>query len=1081
MRLTILLLTFCMLKASATGYGQRLSVAYNNTPLNRVFKDITEKTGYLFFYSFVENDPPRNVTYTKTNGTLEDVLNACFKGQPYRYQVIEKTVVVKYNPAQKETPALEPPRFHDVKGKIVNDKGEPVPGATITVKGTRTVVTANANGEFALVGIAPDAVLVVSGAELETQEISVAGKQWMEINAIARVSEIDQVLVRAYGTVSRRLNTGNIAKVTSKEIENQPVSNILSALQGRIPGLLITQQNGLTGGNFTIRVRGQNSILQGSEPLFIVDGIPIAAEDKSINSLANATGSGGLSYLSLLNTNLIESVEVLKDAEATAIYGSRGANGVILITTKSGTSGRVKVNASFFSGTSFITKYVRMLTTAQYLEMRKEAFRNDGVAPTIVTAPDLLVFDSTLYTDFQELFLDHANTQAANFSLSGGSENLRFNFSTNYRNESNLFPGEFTNKQFGGNASLSFKSKNNKFSLSTNLIYTFTNNNLTNFSPTGDIILPPNLRLYDSTGAINWQEGGYSFRDLGIIRNPVAELNRRYNGQFDNFISNLTVSYNPFAALFLRISGGINLTQSNERNVNPSTALDPASPDLPSSAFSSITRKGNIIEPVIEYKIHKKNNSISLLAGGTIQNKVTRGNVLSGTNYANDQMLYSIAGAGNIAASTPFFEYRYIAGYARVEYNHKNRYLANFSGRRDGSSRFGPDNRFNNFGAVSVGWIFTEEGFLQKLGFLSFGKIRASYGVTGNDQIGDYKYLDSWSPTNPTQYQGVGAIRPTQLFNPNFAWERNRKLEVGLELAFVENRYLFSGVFFRNRSGNQLVNYPLPVQTGFISILDNIDALVENKGWEFSISGLMLDNRRIKWRSQANMTLPKNTLLEYPGLAVSSYANTYVIGQPLSVMKVYEYLGVDRATGLFSFTDQDQDGTFNNNDRILIRNTDPKFFGGLSNTLSFENWTLDIFLEFRKQTGINYLAELETSPGGFRNQPDFVLNRWQKPGDYADVQRFSATDNQALATIERLRLSTGSYSDASFIRLRNVSLSWKIPEKLTKRWVFFKADVFARAQNLLTITSYKGGDPEIQTMYSVPPLKTIVLGCSLSF
>ena len=432
-----------------------------------------------------------------------------------------------------------------------------------------------------------------------------------------------------------------------------------------------------------------------------------------------------------------------------------------------------------------------------------------------------------------------------------------------------------------------------------------------------------------------------------------------------------------------------------------------------------------------------------------------------------------------------YSQYRYQAIFGRINYNWLDKYIVNITGRRDGSSRFGPDNRYSNFGSAGGAWIFTKEKWMRPVArIISFGKIRSSYGTTGNDKIGDYQFLDTWSTAAAT-YQTIPVLRPGSLFNPLLAWETTNKFELAVEIGLLKDRLLLSAAFYKNRSGNQLVPYALPIQTGFNAINKNFNALIENKGYEFTLSSHNYASANFNWKSSFNISFPKNILVDFPGLATSSYANNFVTGQSLSVRKLFEYEGVDPATGVYQFKDVDRNGQLDIGDQVKFKSTDPQFFGGLSNSLSYKNLQFDIFFEFKKQEGLNYLNTIGYYPPGYnvKNQPSIVLKRWQQPGDKTTIAKYTGIYGTSgyYYTVFFLPASDAVFSDASFIRCKNLSVSYTLPTKWLTKMKLTNTRVFLQGQNLFTITNYEGADPETQHMFFLPPLKTITAGIQLTF
>lgn len=363
-----------------------------------------------------------------------------------------------------------------------------------------------------------------------------------------------------------------------------------------------------------------------------------------------------------------------------------------------------------------------------------------------------------------------------------------------------------------------------------------------------------------------------------------------------------------------------------------------------------------------------------------------------------------------------------------------------------------------------------------------FWKAAGQYGTAGNDLIGDYQFLDTWSSSS-ANYQGVQVLLPRALYNPQLAWEINKKAEAAIDLEFLQGRIQFSAAHYRNRSGNQLISYSLPFQTGFNTIKKNLDAVVQNTGYEFSLQSYNIRKRSFYWMTSANLSMQKNKLVQFPGLSTSSYASQFVTGEPISIVKVYQYTGVDPTSGLYTFFDADRSGSLNTADRILLKNTQPKYYGGLQNIINYKEIELSVFFQFIKQTGLNYLYTISSFTPGHRfvNQPSIVLNRWRQAGDISDIQKFTTQQSGALNQSDNLVSSDAVYSDASFIRLKNVSLSYTLSQPVLKRIKAESLKFYIHGQNLWTITDYLGADPENQSIYRMPPLRTVAVGVQLNF
>lgn len=984
-----------------------------------------------------------------------------------------------------------------IKGRVLNHIGKPLARASIKTKSAAAISTNDA-GEFKMQVTESIGTLSVSYTGYKTIIInySAANRNNLEIILDEETGNLDEVQVMGYGQTTRRLNTGNITTIKAADIEQQPVTNPLAALQGRVPGLTITQTSGVAGSSFKVLIRGQSALdlsKSQNDPLFIIDGVPFEQGNTAISRLnsaaMNSAGEGGLSPLNTINPQDIESIDVLKDADATAIYGSRGANGVILITTKKAKYGKTNFAVNSYAGFSRVGRTMNMLNTSQYVAMRKEAFKNDGITPAAANAPDIMLWDTTRYTDFRKLLIGNtAHDAQMQLTITGGNEQTNFRLGGNYHRQTTVFSKDFADQVASVSLNVNHHSINNRFAVQFSAQFANDENRLPGKDFSRYLNLPPNLRLYDEAGNLSWAEGGVVYNTLGNgdIVNPLALLNETFNGNNSNLTGNLILNYKIVEGLTFKTNLGYNAFFTKGSSLKPSTSIDPYLISdygvRASSGFSSSQLQNWIIEPQADYKVSGKWGKLSAMIGLTLQSKSSVSDYQTGNNYSSDLLLNSIAAAGTITASNDESLYRYSALFGRVNYNYMDRYILNISGRRDGSSRFGPDKQMANFGAVGLAWLFSNENLIRNnLSFLSSGKLRASYGVTGNDQIGDYKYLNLWSNTTST-YNGLAGLRPNTLFNPDYNWERIRKAEIGLELGFLNDRILLSAAYYRNRCSNQLINYTLPNQTGFGQVVKNFPGLVQNAGLEISLNTTNIQSSSFRWTTAFNVSGNRNKLVSFPNLASSSYNGSYIEGQSLNVIRALKYLGINPQTGVYMFEDLNGDGSLTSADYQIFGNTDSKFNGGMQNNFSIGNVEFSFFFQFTKQRGLNYLSQLSSnSPGKMYNQPDLVLNRWQNPGDEAELQRFTTITSSISGLLSYLRQSNGLYTDASFIKLRNINCSWSLPQRSLKHSPLQSCRVYAQAQNVLTITAYKGSDPETQNFYVLPPLKTFVFGLQLNF
>jgi TonB-linked SusC/RagA family outer membrane protein len=1107
MRLTAFFLLAGFLHVSAGGYSQgKITLAEKDASLDKVFRDIQKQTGYYFIYHEEWLAMAKKVTLDVRQATIQDVLKLCFKDQPLTYNLVSNQIIleIKEKP-QSNAPPTDP--THEIKGVVTGEDGLPISSATITVRGTNVVISANAKGEFTLNNVDQNATLIITSVGYQSYEASLKGRNNLSISLKKKIGQLDETLVIGYGTTTQRYNVGSVSKVTAEEISQQPVANPLAALEGRVPGLVVTQSSGLPGASFNIQIRGQNSlnpVNSGSvlfdNPLFIIDGVPFAPQNSNINQFSSIGGNGGIppplggigySPFNSINPSDIESIEVLRDADATAIYGSRGANGVILITTKKGKAGTAKFGASVWTGESQVTRSMPMMNTQEYLTMRREALKNDGLTPSSNAsnpgyAPDLTIFDTTQYTDWKKKFIGGtAHTTDANISLSGGTANTQFLIGAGYHREDYVYPGGFSDNRASTNISFTHNSIDKRLNLSFSANYSYENNNsASNTAALKSFVLAPNYpSLQNSDGTLNWNYKGFDLSDNGL-----APLREPYSLKEYNLISSFNVGYKILPELTIRSSFGYNTLYSNEYSAFPLNAQDPASNPISSALFGTNNYQTWIIEPQAEFKKNIGPGKLDVLIGGTFQQNTNSSNAISGEDYTNDDLLGTISAAGVTSATDAYSLYKYNAIFGRLNYIIKNKYIINITDRKDGSSRFGPGKQFGNFQSIGGGWLFSEEQLIKKtIPALSYGKLHMSYGTTGNDDIGNYQYLSAYSIDQSGTYQNTRGYTPQNLYNPDFSWGITKKLEAGIELGFFKDHLVTSATWYQDRSGNQLVSYALPPQVGFTTVTQNAPYTVQNRGWEVTASTTNIKTRNFSWLSSINITLPKNILLSFPGLSTSPYYYTYVVGKSLSVLNKFVYKGVNDTTGVFEFETKKGVPTYKPatyTDYSTIGNLDQKFYGGFSNSFTYKGFQLNIFMQFVKQTGLNYLGQIyNKNVAGYydNNLPTTFLSRWQNPGDNSDIQKFSTSFGNVYNAGRYFASSNAAYSDASYIRFKTISVSYALPTSYLSKLKIEACKLYLNAQNLFTLTGYKGDDPESQSFYSLPPLKTFVAGLQFTF
>ncbi|MCX2584439.1 SusC/RagA family TonB-linked outer membrane protein [Pedobacter sp. MR22-3] len=1087
MKLITLIIIITLVQASAKGYGQKITLNETNATLEKVLKAVEKQSGFVFFYD--AEDVKQVVNVHVKNASLEDALAVCLKNVALTYKIAEKTIFLQRRKSevnQRKNP-LAITELIDVHGKVIDEKGVPLPGVTVTVKATgKTAITAS-NGEFNLTGVDENADILFSFIGYKTVSVK-ARRELSTIQLEASVSSLDNVQVIGYGTTTKRLTTGSIATIKAEDIEKQPVSNPILTLAGRMAGVQVTEGSGISGGNFRIIIQGQNTINAGLLPLYIIDGVPFGGQP--IESTAGAStsappivGGTGISPLNTLSPNDIESISILKDADATAIYGSRAANGVVLITTKKGRSGKTKLDVDVYSGISEINRMLPMLNAEQYLIIRNQAFKNDGITPTTSNAADLTQFNTGSNNNFQKIFFGNTgHFTNANATLSGGNELTQFLVSANVRHEGSILPGNSADDRAEVRYNLQHHTADNKFFFNTAVSFTKDNNNIVPLYINQIYALPPNLPLYNSSGKLAWYTG---------YNNPAAALKNVYSVKTNNLLANATVGYNILPGFSFKTDLGYNRIGVNSLNATLIAAQNPANAASATGEVTKISTTNEliVIEPQLNYARNFGKGKLEALLGGTYQNANNDQDLFLLGAFRNDALYNDLGSITPLINANGSVKTRYASVFSRLNFNWDNKYIISGSYRRDGSSRFSPGNRFGNFGSVGAAWIFSEEDFIKNnLSWLSFGKLRGSYGSIGNDQINDYGYAQLYQ-SGFTSYNGQTGLSPSSIVNDgNYSWEVTKKFNLAIDLGLLKDRISISGNFFRNRTSNLLV-YSVPVasQAGFDGYTGNLPGtLVQNRGFEFELNTSNISSKRFTWKTSANLTIARNKLLAYPGLSTAYYSTGYfsqgyAIGQSLNLLSGYQYTGM--VNGITKVADLNGDGFISpglainqKGDFDILGTKDPKFYGGLNNSISFDRFQLDFLFQFVKQKAYNIYSYLNTfgfpAPGGNYNLPEDILK-------YNISYSTLASSDAAQAYNNYFKLSSATVSDASFIRLKNVSLNYKFPQGIKEIGVK-NLSIYLRGQNLWTKTKYVGFDPETQGT-GIPPLKLYTLGLQASF
>jgi len=1085
MKLTTLLIIVGFLQVSAASYGQHINFSAKNISIEQLFKQIKSQTGYSVLYDPDALKDLPNINVEIHDATIEEVMDKCFVNEPLDYKVIDNSIVIRLKPNVLAAPQKPAPKLY--VGHVFDEDKRPMAGVTVKVKGSETLQTStNEKGQFSIVVAADNSILQFSSIGYVTVELPVKDqKNPLSVIMKVNTNALDQIQVIAYGTTTKRENTGDVTTISAKTIQQYPTTNVLDVLQGTVPGLEIYKNTGNPNGTYEVQIRGING-LSSASPLYVVDGVPYQGGSfvsQNLNLGANtALGRAPFGYdaLSFINPSDIESISILKDADATAIYGSRGADGVILITTKKGKYGATKIDASIYTGTTDVGHMEPMLNEQQYLQMRHEAKANDH-SPVSATDYDINgTWDTTRNVNWQkQLIGGFGHLTNAQLGISGGTQQLQYRISGGYNRTTNMEQLGGSDQSGNMHVSLTSSTADNKFTVSFSGGYLYDLSTLPQSDLIESIILAPDApALYNSNGTLNFQNNTFD--------NPLLQKNNINRTPSSNLTSSVVLSYKPVKDLEIKLTTGYNRQELNEFLGVPSTVFPPYQPGIANSQFTNDANTSCSVEPQVNYNKKIGKGKLSATVGTSLQSEGSSATSLRVTGYGSDLLLSSLTAGTTITTALPysFSPEKFSAVFGRVTYSWDEKYFIDLSARDDGSSNFGPNKQFHVFSAAGANWIFSEEKFIKdNLPFLSFGKLRGSYGSTGRDDINAYSYLSTYS-SNGVSYQGAPGLVPTRLPNPDLSWETTKKAELSLELQFLKGRIAFETNFYRNRTSGTLGGSQLSLVTGFSAINENIPDVVQNQGFDASLTTTNIAGSNFTWSTTFLFTRDRNQLLSFPTLQTSAYANSLIIGQPVNIFKAYRFAGVNPQTGIYQF--YTAGGAITSSpgaaDKTALININPDFYGSVQNSFRYKQFTLSFLFRFIKQTGRNAFYNIGIIPPGLFsgiNYNTLVLNRWQKPGDITNIQRYG-TSFSLLFAQEYATQSNFAYGDASYIRLQNLSLAYQLPPAFTSKLGMQNLQIFVQGDNLWTITGYNGIDPENQSAFSLPPLRMVTAGLRLT-
>ncbi len=1131
MKLT-LILTLLVFVTFGNSFSQvKLSLNFKKATIQEVLKTIEDQSDYIFLYKDEIFDRKQHYSIDFNEAGFEEVLNSICETAKVDYEIRnERQIILKEKPLQK-FPEIAAAQQKTVTGVVTDKQGEPMPGVSVVIKGTFSGSVTGIDGQFSL-SIPDDAdILQFSFVGMRMQELPIEGRTTFAVVMEEETIGIDEVVAIGYGSIKKSDLTGSVTSVKAKDLENVKMQSIDQGLAGRAAGVQVISSSGVPGSAPAVRIRGTTSLQGANEPLYVIDGFPIYAGGGSGNAGGQA-GSTNISGISAINPNDIASIEILKDASATAIYGARAANGVVLITTKSGSFGNDKISFSANYGMQNVTKKYDVMNAYNYAQLQNEAAVNDGGGP-IYSAADLAEIQANpgLATNWQDEVFVTAPTQEYNIAFTGGDKRTSYAITGGYLKQDGIIRNtDF--ERFTARINLSRQMKDwlkTGTHISANRI--FSNQQYADGTGIvrGATQFNPIFPIYEGQGYsfVPLNNGGYTDWNDGVeIRNPVATINEVLRQtQRNGFLGDIFMEIKLTPHITAKVTGGANIS-----NVKDDTYL-------PMSTSEGVGTSG---QGTIEYGLNQNwlnentlsyindfgDHSVSAVVGATFQENIFEDVSASSQGYTNDILQENNLDGGQVY-NQPFSSktrWGLMSYLGRINYSYKSKYLASIAGRIDGSSRFGVDNKYAFFPSGSLAWRASEEEFIKNMNVFSNLKVRASFGYTGNQEIGLYNSLPTTGTNTYTFGDGTLAtgVSPNKIPNPGLQWEKTGQFDIGVDMGFFNNRLGVTIDYYHKKTTEMLYSQQVPYSTGFTSYLNNIGSM-QNQGIELEIISNILTGD-LKWDVNFNLSANRNKVLSLAGvlykdvgatqgdLKIDPWARRIFVGEPIGAFYGWQFDGIfqDQAEvtaqnqtignawvggrkykDVSSEDDNPEDGKYtgapdgkiDNSDRQIIGNALPDFIGGMNNNFSYKNFDLSVFLQWSVGNDIfSYDKTQNTLPTGGQNVFAYMIDRWTPTNPSNELPK--ATTNRQIVVNDYY------IEDGSYLKIKNIVLGYTFPKSMVK--VVDRLNVYCSLNNFITFTKYSGFDPEVSfrgasnlTMgedYSTyPQSKTVMFGVKVDF
>ncbi|SFM91853.1 TonB-linked outer membrane protein, SusC/RagA family [Chitinophaga sp. YR627] len=1045
---------------------------------------VQKKSGYLFIYNEKLLSPYTAVSVDAKHQSVADVISTLLRNLPLTYNIRNGKVIIMEKAGAKRPQTANDISGNEekVKGKITDENGVPLPGVTILIKGSNKGAISDGNGNF-FVTVNDDETLVFSMSGYKSRELSV--EKEMKVTLTTDIRGLNEMVVVGYGAQKKSDVTGAVASVKAKDIAEQPVSSPIEALKGKVAGLDIANSGNEPGAGASIVLRGQRSIYAGNSPLIVLDGIPLASTDPINSPNVN---------LNEINPNDIASIEVLKDASSTAIYGSRAANGVILITTKRGTAGQTNVSYDAYYGTTRITRKLDVMDGQQFAQLRREAARTND--PNNAYPADATLFDDIALkslatgrsTDWQDLVYQAGSKQNHQVSVTGGKERTQFAVSFNYYRENGVVEkADYSRGSLRINLDHQV-SKSLRFG-----VYSFLTRSAEN-TVSNDVF--DNMLRNNPLGVAYDSLGNLLFRpnnDEGQRVNPLMDI-KNYTDQTykTRIFSSLYGEWDITKGLSYRLNVGPEI--ENDRNgafAGSQTTTNQGG--TPAASVSDRELTSVTIENILKYdrmfgKDHHLN--VTLLQSSQQQELSSTSTTANQLPYET-QSYHNLSSAGQVLGITSDYQRSLLLSYmGRINYDFKGRYLLTLTARKDGSSVFAAGHKWESFPSAALAWRIDAEPFMQRVTPVSALKLRLSYGKTGNNGIPPYGTFSILAP-NPYGFGNTGAsgFIPSTISNPDLKWETTREFNAGVDFSLFKDRISGAVEHYIANTANLLLTRGIPGSTGYTKVLQNIGA-TRNKGWEITLSTVNIRTRSgFQWRTDFNFATNRNNIIRLYGDGRDDIGNGWFIGEAITSIYSYKKIGIwqtnekDQAAtygykpGMIKLQDINNDKVLDDKDRTILGSRTPSWTGGITNRFSYKGLELTTVINTRQ----HYLTISQ-----FYNNNNRLAGRYNNLDvDYWTPENPTNENPRPDKNQESVFMgNTLQYRDASFVRIKNLSLSFTLPARMLRGAGLKNLRLSLSAENPFTFTSYKGQDPEFEsdgTRAMYPAVKMYAIGLNASF